>query len=103
MPLIIGDYTLFWNKSQRHFSVFVPSTFTHIINDTNTHLNDIVLILVLMSISIINKSTWVFSFMKNIKELVDFSLKKLDNQLLLGEIKNRIKVKNKDFKVFLIC
>ena len=41
--------------------------------------------------------------MKNIKELVDFSLKKLDNQLLLGEIKNRIKVKNKDFKVFLIC
>ena len=41
--------------------------------------------------------------MKNTKELVDFSLKKLDNQLLLGEIKNWIKVKNKDFKVFLIC
>ena len=35
--------------------------------------------------------------MKNIKESVDFSLKKLDNQLLLGEIKNRIKVKNKNF------
>ena len=49
MPLIIGDYTPFWNKSQRHFSVFVPSTFTHIINDNNIHLNDIVLIL-LMSI-----------------------------------------------------
>ena len=42
--------------------------------------------------------------MKNIGESVDFSLKKLDNQLLLlGEIKNRIKVKIKDFKVFLIC
>ena len=40
--------------------------------------------------------------LKNIGESVDFSLKKLDNQLL-GEIKNRIKVKNKDFKVFLIC
>ena len=40
--------------------------------------------------------------MKNIGESVDFSLKKLDNQLLLGEIKNRIKVKNKDFKVLLI-
>ena len=26
--------------------------------------------------------------MKNIKESVDFSSKKLDNQLLLGEIKN---------------
>ena len=39
--------------------------------------------------------------MKYIKESVDFSLKKLDNQLL-GEIKNWIKVKNKDFKVFLI-
>ena len=102
MPLIIGDYTPFWNKSQRHFSVFVPSTFTHIINDNNIHLNDIVLIL-LMSIGLINKSTWVFSFMKNIKELVDFSSKKLDNQLLLGEIKNRIKVKIKDFKDFLIC
>ena len=49
MPLIIGDYTPFWDKSQRHFSVFVPSIFTHIINDTNIHLNDIVLIL-LMSI-----------------------------------------------------
>ena len=46
---------------------------------------------------------WVFSPMKNIGESVDFSLKKLDNQLLLGEIKNQIKVKNKDFKVFLIC
>ena len=44
----------------------------------------------------------IFS-MKNIKESVDFSLKKLDNQLLLGEIKNRIKVKIKDFKVLLIC
>ena len=43
------------------------------------------------------------SSIKNIKESVDFSLKKLDNQLLLGEIKNRIKVKIKDFKVFLIC
>ena len=41
--------------------------------------------------------------MKNIKESVDFSLKKLDNQLLLGEIKNWIKVKIKDFKVSLIC
>ena len=41
--------------------------------------------------------------MKNIGESVDFSLKKLDNQLLLGEIKNRIKGKIKDFKVFLIC
>ena len=41
--------------------------------------------------------------MKNIGESVDFSLKKLDNQLLLGEIKNRIKVKIKDFKVLLIC
>ena len=40
---------------------------------------------------------------KNIKESVDFSLKKLDNQLLLGEIKSWIKVKIKDFKVFLIC
>ena len=40
--------------------------------------------------------------MKNIGESVDFSSKKLDNQLLLGEIKNWIKVKNKDFKVFLI-
>ena len=40
--------------------------------------------------------------MKNIKESVDFSSKKLDNQLLLGEIKSQIKVKNKDFKVFLI-
>ena len=46
-------------------------------------------------------SVWVFPPMKNIKESVDFSLKKLDNQLL-GEIKNWIKVKNKDFKVFLI-
>ena len=41
--------------------------------------------------------------MKNNGYSVDFSLKKLDNQLLLGEIKDRIKVKNKDFKVFLIC
>ena len=49
MPLIIGDYTPFWDKSQQHFSAFVPSTFTHIINDTNIHLNDIVLVL-LMSI-----------------------------------------------------
>jgi hypothetical protein len=40
---------------------------------------------------------------ENIKESVDFSLKKLDNQLLLGEIKNWIKVKIKDFKVLLIC
>ena len=39
---------------------------------------------------------------KNIKESVDFSLKKLDNQLL-GKIKSWIKVKIKDFKVFLIC
>ena len=39
---------------------------------------------------------------KYFKESVDFSLKKLDNQLL-GEIKNRIKVKIKDFKVLLIC
>ena len=31
---------------------------------------------------------WVFSFMKNIGESVDFSSKKLDNQLLLGEIKS---------------
>ena len=41
--------------------------------------------------------------MKNIKKTVDFSSKKLDNQLLLGEIKNQIKVKIKDFKVLLIC
>ena len=41
--------------------------------------------------------------MKNIKKTVDFSSKKLDNQLLLGKIKNRIKVKIKDFKVSLIC
>ena len=40
--------------------------------------------------------------MKNNGYSVDFSSKKLDNQLLLGEIKNRIKVKIKDFKVLLI-
>ena len=51
----------------------------------------------------INKSIWVFPLWKNIGESVDFSLKKLDNQLLLGEIKNRIKGKIKDFKDFLIC
>ena len=39
--------------------------------------------------------------MKNIKESVDFSSKKLDNQLLLGEIKNQIKVKNKNLEFFL--
>ncbi len=31
---------------------------------------------------------WVFPPMKNIGESVDFTLKKLDNQLLLGEIKS---------------
>nr|DAU51965.1 MAG TPA: hypothetical protein [Caudoviricetes sp.] len=44
--------------------------------------------------------------MKNNGYSVDFSSKKLDNQLLLGEIKNRIKGKIKDFKDFkdfLIC
>ena len=43
---------------------------------------------------------WVFSPIKYFKESVDFSLKKLDNQLLLGEIKNWIKVKNKNFRIF---
>ena len=37
--------------------------------------------------------------MKNIGESVDFSSKKLDNQLLLGKIKNWIKVKIKDFRI----
>ena len=37
--------------------------------------------------------------MKNIGESVDFFSKKLDNQLLLGEIKNRIKIKIKDFRI----
>ena len=40
---------------------------------------------------------------KYFKESVDFSSKKIDNQLLLGEIKNWIKVKIKDFKIILIC
>ena len=37
--------------------------------------------------------------MKNIGESVDLSSKKLDNQLLLGKIKNWIKVKIKDFRI----
>ena len=41
-----------------------------------------------MKIQIKSHAIWVFPIMKNIEITVDFLMKKLDNQLLLGDIKD---------------